>query len=70
MHIQYGLYARDGLCHNANRGTFNHECEKPATWLGVNKRTGFASGYCDHCKEYGDEAQMCDKELWQRIGGE
>ena len=30
-----GLYATDGLCHNANRGTYGHECGKPAEWLGM-----------------------------------
>jgi len=60
-------YATDGRCHNANRGTYGHECGKPATWIGTNKRTGFRSGYCDHCKRYGDEAQACDKAAWVRI---
>ena len=35
-----GLYAEDGLCHNSEPGTFNHECEKPASWLGTT-RSGF-----------------------------
>lgn len=49
------LYATDGKCHNANRGTYGHECGKPAQWIG-HKASGFASGFCDRCKEHGDEA--------------
>jgi hypothetical protein len=49
-----GTNATDGRCHNANRGTFNHECGKPATWLGT-KPSGFQSGFCDDCKTGGDE---------------
>ena len=49
-------YATDGKCHNANRGTYGHECGKPATWIGT-KRDGFRSGFCDRCKADGDEAR-------------
>src|SRR5215204_6227579 len=52
------LYAVDGRCHNANRGTYGHECSRPATWIGTS-RAGFRSGYCSHCKEHGDEAREC-----------
>jgi hypothetical protein len=48
-------YATDGKCHNANYGSFNHECGKPATWLGTTA-DGFTSGFCDRCKTQGDEA--------------
>ena len=51
-----GLYADDGLCHNANSGTYGHECGKPATWTGT-KPSGWSSGFCDRCKEQGDEAK-------------
>ncbi len=51
-------YATDGFCHNANSGTYGHECGKPATWIGVN-RDGWASGYCSHCKKYGHEGMRC-----------
>jgi hypothetical protein len=51
-------YATDGKCHNANYGTYGHECGKPATWIGVTKK-GFRSGYCSTCKQYGDEARSC-----------
>ena len=47
-------YATDGLCHNAQVGTFGHECGKPATWLGTDAR-GWQSGFCDKCKHGGDE---------------
>lgn len=50
----HNTYASDGRCHNAQSGTFGHECGKPATWIGT-KASGFRSGFCDHCKEHGDE---------------
>ena len=55
-------YATDGKCHNAQEGSFNHECGRPATWLGskpsrLNPGTTFTSGYCDDCKRGGDEAR-------------
>jgi hypothetical protein len=56
-----GLYATDGKCHNAEPGTFGHECGKPATWLGTTPG-GFMSGYCDRCKENGTEARRVG--LW------
>jgi hypothetical protein len=58
-------YATDGKCHNANVGTFNHECGQPATWVGTKKTSGFMSGFCDHCKEHGDEAKAYSS--WKRI---
>lgn len=51
-------YATDGKCHNSEPGTFNHECLKPATWIG-RYPNGFQSGFCDHCKEHGWEAKAC-----------
>ena len=57
-------YATDGKCHNANRGTFNHECEQPAQWLG-SQANGSMSGFCDDCKAHGDEARYI--VAWQRI---
>lgn len=50
-----GLYADDGRCHNAQRGTYGHECRKPAVWLGT-KPSGWSSGFCDRCRHQGDEA--------------
>jgi hypothetical protein len=49
-------YATDGRCHNAEPGTFGHECGKPAVWIGETA-TGFRSGYCDSCKRDGTEAR-------------
>lgn len=57
-------YATDGRCHNAEPGTFNHECGKPATWIGTN-RNGFRSGYCDDCRYNGYEARRVVE--WRRI---
>lgn len=51
-------YATDGKCHNAEPGTYGHECGKPATWIGTTGG-GFASGYCADCKANGTEARLC-----------
>ena len=56
-------YATDGKCHNAQPGTYGHECGKPATWIGGN-RAGFCSGFCGECKRHGYEAQ--DVVNWER----
>lgn len=53
-------YATDGLCHNSEPGTFNHECGKPAAFIGT-KPNGFRSGFCAHCKEHGWEARAYTK---------
>ena len=47
-------YATDGKCHNANTGTYGHECGKPAQWI-AQKDSGYRSGFCDHCKNNGSE---------------
>lgn len=57
-------YATDGLCHNSEPGTFNHECGKPAVFIGT-KENGFRSGFCAHCKEHGWEARAYTK--WERV---
>lgn len=49
-------YGQDGKCHNAQHGTYGHECGKPATWIGTTA-TGFKSGFCSECKESGHEAR-------------
>lgn len=49
-------YATDGKCHNAEPGTYGHECGKPATYLGTNAK-GYTSGFCDTCKARGWEAR-------------
>lgn len=71
-------YAVDGKCHNAEPGTFGHECGKPAVWLGTKmvrprpwstetpgEPEPFTSGYCDDCKQHGFEAKGC---TFVRIG--
>lgn len=57
------LYATDGKCHNADTGTYGHECGKPATWLGTTAE-GFTSGFCDKCKANGSEARTV--KTWER----
>jgi len=57
-------YATDGKCHNAEPGTYGHECGKPAIWIGT-KANGFKSGFCDHCKKYGYERH--GMMGWQKI---
>ena len=58
-------YANDGKCHNAEPGTYNHECGKPALWIGANVRTGHTSGFCDKCKRNGTEARSYD--TWRKV---
>ena len=58
------LYATDGQCHNAEPGTYGHECGKPATWLGTD-RNGFVSGFCDDCRQHGWE--RTSKVAWIRL---
>jgi len=41
-------------CTNAEPGTFNHECGKPAQWAGT-APSGFVAYFCDQCKEHGHE---------------
>ena len=55
-------YATDGKCHNSEPGTFNHECGKPATWVGTTK-TGWKCGFCSDCKARGWEAK--DVVAWE-----
>ena len=52
------LYATDGWCHNAEPGTYGHECGRPATWLGL-RPSGLWNGYCDRCRADGTEARQC-----------
>ena len=51
-----------GQCQNSEPGTFNHECGKPATWVGTrsSKLTldeVFHASFCDDCKQHGWEAR-------------
>ena len=55
-------YATD-ICHNAEPGTYGHECSKPAQWIAT-KPNGFASGFCDDCKRNGWERHGFTS--WQR----
>lgn len=57
-------YADDGRCHNAEAGTFNHECGRPATWVGETAK-GYRSGFCDDCRRHGREARPVVK--WERL---
>jgi hypothetical protein len=43
-------------CSNAEPGTYNHECSKPAQWIGTNSH-GHRAGFCDQCKRTGTEAR-------------
>lgn len=54
-------------CINSEPGTYNHECGKPATWIGTD-RTGFQACYCDACKLSGYEARKVIE--WHQIGGQ
>lgn len=58
-------YATDGKCHNAQPGTYGHECSKPAEWIGQHPN-GFKSGFCNACKRDGYEAR--DVVAWTQYG--
>lgn len=60
-------YATDGRCHNAEAGTFNHECGRPAAWIGRYPK-GYESGFCDECKAHGREARGVVR--WTPVEGE
>lgn len=64
MTTETNSYATDGRCHNAQPGTYGHECGKPAVWLGTNAKP-FTMGFCDNCKRHGYEAR--DVVKWERI---
>jgi hypothetical protein len=57
-------YATDGKCHNAEPGTFNHECGKPAAFIGTFP-SGSRSGFCASCKARGYEARTVTK--WETV---
>lgn len=59
-------------CSNAEPGTFNHECGKPAQWLGgkpaqfpdmADSRGLFWAAFCDKCKKHGHEARRITEWL-------
>jgi hypothetical protein len=62
--VAINTYAIDGLCHNAEPGTFNHECGKPATFIGT-RADSFTSGFCDACKANGWEPSRYTQ--WEKI---
>jgi len=49
-------YAIDGKCHNAEAGTYGHECGRPAVWT-AESMSGFRCGFCDDCRQHGAEAR-------------
>jgi hypothetical protein len=62
--VEINTSATDGWCHNAEPDTFNHECGKPATFIGI-RTDGFMSGFCDACKSCGWEASRYAH--WEKI---
>lgn len=53
-------------CANSEPGTFNHECGKPATWIGhmrsdLTKTGVFFGRFCDRCKQHGYDARRVFK---------
>jgi hypothetical protein len=58
-------------CHNAEPGTFGHECGKPAQWVSdfpskIEPGTTYTSSFCDDCKNNGWERKGAI--AWRRIG--
>lgn len=63
----------DARCHNSEPGTFNHECGKPAAWIGTKASAlttdgWYHSGYCDECKKHGTEARVVAKWIPYQSG--
>ncbi len=63
-------------CHNAQNGTYGHECGRPATWiktavggpipgLGLPDPYTYDIGYCDECKSSGHERHGALS--WRRV---
>lgn len=68
----------DRKCHNANFGTYGHECGKPAAWIASRPAEAmpelnyypalgelFTTGFCEECKEHGDERHGFSN--WTRV---
>ncbi len=55
--METNSYATDGKCHNAEPGTYGHECGKPAMWISDDPHSGFTSGFCLRCRAEGYEAR-------------
>lgn len=67
----YGVDERGMKCTNAEPGTFNHECGRPAQWVGV-KTSGFRAAFCDDCRRNGWERHSFawfDPIGWHCVGG-
>jgi hypothetical protein len=47
-------FSGDGLCHNSEPGTYNHECGKPAAFIGTDNNA-FRMGFCEECAATGFE---------------
>jgi hypothetical protein len=62
---ELSLYALDGVCHNAEPGTYGHECGKPAKFLGT-AANGMTSGFCADCQKWGYEAK--GRTNWRSVG--
>ena len=62
--MPYGMTETRAYCINSEPGTFNHECQKPATGIGA-KSSGFAACFCNDCKQNGYEAAGIKD--WQAI---
>lgn len=52
------LYVTDGACHNAEPGTYGHECGKRARFI-AKSSGGFWGGFCADCRTNGWEAKYC-----------
>lgn len=63
----YGMGENGARCINSELGTFNHECNRPTTWIGT-KANGFQSCFCDSCKADGHDAR--NVETWQPVQAE
>lgn len=63
--LPYGMNV-DGAarCINAEPGTFDHECGKPASWIGADGG-GFRGCFCEGCKATGYEAR--EMQTWVRV---
>ncbi len=54
--MTYGMTENGAHCVNSEPGTFNHECQKPAAWIGT-KVGGFKACFCADCKTRGWDAK-------------
>jgi len=50
------------ICHNAEPGTYGHECGKPAQWIAdkpssIEPGATFTTSFCMKCRATGSEAR-------------